>query len=65
MADSFLGWWCIWARWHRWRFVRQLSKQTTLHECTHCGRQWATNHNVRITLPYHCVAEHYKLIEHI
>lgn len=60
MSDSIMGWWCIWARWHRWRFVAHLSKRSDLLECQRCGRRWAINHDVGIVLPFHCVASFYR-----
>jgi hypothetical protein len=60
MSDSFLGWWCIWARWHRWRFVCHLSKWSDLFECKRCRRQWALNHDCGIVLPFHTVASFYR-----
>lgn len=60
MADSLLGWWCIWARWHPWRFVARVSQATDLFECKRCHRQWALNHDTQITLPWHLVAYFYR-----
>ena len=60
MSDTLGGWWCLWARWHRWRFVCHLSKYSDLQECNRCGRQWATNHDTLITLPFHMVASFYR-----
>ena len=45
-------WCCNWLPWHRdvgptfW-----ISAQTSVSQCS-CGRQWATNHDARGTLPY-------------
>lgn len=50
---------CISFFWHRWKFVRMLSVQSRLDCCQRCGREWSTNYDTMITLPFDMVRSHY------
>lgn len=50
---------CLWLPWHRWSWSRQLSKWSWLAKCDHCGREWATNLDTEITIPFHMVRSQY------
>lgn len=60
MPGTFGEWLCCVLPWHRWRHVRWLSEQSRLSRCEHCGREWATNYDVRVTLPFHTVEYSYQ-----
>ena len=53
---SFGEYWCLFAPRHRWRFVKWLTFLIDFSQCKHCGRQWTTNEDARVTLPYHMTA---------